>query len=53
MIKDPLNCPFCEAKVKGKSGGWGGSPEFWEGMKQKHIEEHCVKCPTCNQPIKE
>ncbi len=51
MIKDPINCPFCEAEVKGQSGGWSGSPEFWATMKERHIKNHCAVCPTCGQPI--
>ena len=50
-MKDPINCPFCEAEVKGQSSGWGGSPEFWATMKQRHDEKHCVKCQSCGQTI--
>lgn len=48
--KDPLNCPFCEAEEKGYSEGWGFSPEGWEEMEKRHLEEHCIKCPICEKP---
>lgn len=41
MKKDPLNCPFCEAEIKGYSDGWGFSPEGWEEMLRIHKERHC------------
>lgn len=50
-MKDLLNCPFCESEEKGVSSAWGGSPDFWEEMKARHLEKHCCHCPTCGQPI--
>ena len=50
-MKDPINCPFCEAEEKGQSSGWSGSPEFWSAMQHRHNETHCVKCQSCGQPI--
>lgn len=47
--KDPENCPYCQAEIKGCSDGWGMSPEGWEQMKVKHLKEHCDICPTCEQ----
>lgn len=41
-MRDIYNCPFCEAEVKGYSTGWGGSPEFWKEMKEKHEKEHLI-----------
>ena len=52
MKKDPQNCPFCEAEEKGKSSGWGMSPEGWWELERRHNEEHCDKCEKCGQPIK-
>jgi len=50
MKKDPLNCIFCEAEEKGISFSCY-SPEAYEEIRKKHLEEHCKKCPTCGQPI--
>lgn len=49
--KDPKNCPYCEAEEKGVSSSWGGSQEMFEALKEKHIKEHCDKCPYCGQEI--
>ena len=51
MKKNPLNCPFCKAEEKGYSSGWSFSFEGWEKVREKHLKEHCEKCPTCGQPI--
>jgi len=40
MNKDPENCPFCEAELKGTSSGWGMSPEAWEESKKNHDKYH-------------
>jgi len=47
----PKNCPFCQAKERGVSEGWGMSFEGWEEMKKTHIKYHCDKCPCCGQEI--
>lgn len=39
-MKDPTNCPFCEAEEKGYSSGWGFSPEGWLEMEERHSREH-------------
>lgn len=50
--KDPLNCPLCEAEVKGHSEGWGLSPAGWEEIERRHLKEHCTTCPICGQTLK-
>ena len=50
-IKDSLNCPFCEAEEKGFSSAWGCSPEGWKLIEARHLEKHCLHCPTCGQPV--
>ena len=42
-MKDPANCPYCEAEIKGHSEGWGFSPEGWEKMWERHITEHWAR----------
>lgn len=48
--KDPINCPICVAEC-GYPSNWGFSPEGWDEVEKRHLEEHCKKCPTCGQPI--
>lgn len=38
--KDPNNCPFCEAEIKGHSSGWGFSPEGWQTQREIHDKNH-------------
>jgi hypothetical protein len=47
------NCPYCQAEERGISESWGGSPEYMEEVEKTHYEKHCLKCPTCGQPVSE
>ena len=51
-MKDPLNCPICEAEEKGSSSGWGMSPEGVEQMRRTHERDHMQHCDKCGQSIK-
>ncbi len=44
-MKDPENCPLCEAEIYGESTGWGFSPEGWEEVKDNHYKNHTNELP--------
>ena len=50
-MKDPINCPMCEAEEKGVSSGHGGSQEYFYGLRKKHEADHMQHCDKCGQPI--
>lgn len=39
-MKDPENCPFCQAELKGVSDSWGMSPEGWAQSRESHDKNH-------------
>ena len=39
-MKDPINCPICEAELRGHSRPWGLSPEGWIEVQKRHNMYH-------------
>ena len=45
------NCPFCDSEISGDMSGWGMSPEGWEGMRKRHLDNHPENEPLSTKLI--